>query len=237
MLNIKTTLALSLVALGALARAEGFENVNQLFVTGDWDQFNLSNPANPANTDPWGQGDGSVFPAYEGPADSYIVANYTAAGTADSDYKGNISAWLFAPTRTWMNGDKVMFATRTAEDSIFADRLQVRLSKSGASTFVGWTDESVGNYDTLLEDINPGLADMGYPHAWELHTLTISGLDAPTFGRIGFRYFVTDGGPNGMNSNIVGIDSYDVQSVPEPATMSLVGLAALAAWRKRRAGK
>lgn len=226
-------LSLFAVLGSSAAHAEGFENVHDLFASGDWAQYNLSNPVNPANSDPWTQGDASVFGANSGPANSYITANYTATGTADSNYAGNISAWLFAPTRTWSNGDTIQFATRTAEDSLFADRLQVRLSTSGTSVFAGWTDTSVGNFDNLLLDINPNLDANGYPGGWTMYSATVSGLTAPTLGRVGFRYFVTDGGSGGNNSNIVGLDDYNVQAVPEPASIAIFALGGLAILRRR----
>ncbi|MBA3469607.1 MAG: choice-of-anchor J domain-containing protein, partial [Herpetosiphonaceae bacterium] len=45
-----------------------------------------------------------------------------------------------------------------------------------------------------------------YPQVWTEFTATISGLGAPTTGRIAFRYFVTSGGPQGANSSYIGID-------------------------------
>jgi len=39
------------------------------------------------------------------------------------------------------------------------------------------------------------------------YTATVSGLAAATNGRFAFRYFVTDGGVNGANSNFIGIDN------------------------------
>jgi hypothetical protein len=48
----------------------------------------------------------------------------------------------------------------------------------------------------------------GYPQAWTEFTITLDSVGTtPVDGRIGFRYFVTDGGPAGSNSNYIGIDT------------------------------
>ena len=50
--------------------------------------------------------------------------------------------------------------------------------------------------------------------------MTVSGLAAPTSGRLAFRYFVENGGPDGDNSNIIGIDTvvYTPAAPTTPAT-------------------
>jgi len=49
----------------------------------------------------------------------------------------------------------------------------------------------------------------GYPDAWTRYEANIDFTGA---GRIAFRYFVTDGGPSGSNSNYIGIDTVEVTS-------------------------
>ena len=221
---------LGLLAVSApLAHAvEGFENVPALFSGGTWAQSNLSNPVGLEN--PWGQGDASQFAAATGAANSYIAANYAAV-----DDMGTISAWLFAPTQTFRNGDRVQFLTRSFDAT--PDRLQVRFSGNGAGTNVGGDSTSVGTYTTLLADINPSLASGGYPVGWTAYDLTISGLSGATSGRVGFRYFVTNGGASGANSNLIGVDAYNVQAVPEPTTLAALGLGVLALARRRRSAR
>lgn len=178
---------------------EGFTNVANLFTSG-WAQQNLSSPLGTNPT--WAQGNTAVFPANSLPDTSYIVSNYNAvAGT------GTISNWLFTPTRTFNNGDIVTFFTRSTGGN-YPDNLQVRLSTSGAGVNVGTTSTSVGTYTTLLLEINPALAAGVYPSTWTQYTITISGLSGPTSGRVAFRYFVTNGGPTGANSDLIGIDNY-----------------------------
>ena len=84
--------------------------------------------------------------------------------------------------------------------------------------------------------INPNLTTSGYPNVWTQFNATVSGLGAPTNGRFAFRYFVTNAGPNANNSDYIGIDdfSYVSNPVPEPATMAVLGLGAMALIRRRR---
>ena len=118
----------------------------------------------------------------------------------------------------------------------FPDRLQLRLSTSGASTNVGTLPTDVGDFTTVLVDINPTLTTAGFPNVWTQFTATLSGLSAPTDGRFAFRYFVTNGGPVGDNSDYIGIDdfAYTPSAVPEPGSLALLGAAAVGLVRFRR---
>jgi hypothetical protein len=209
-LFVKTSL-LSLALLGLLissARAqainEGFDNVENLFTSGGWARQNNSSPV---GTTSWFQGGGTsqnpTFPSHSGAASSYIAANFNSTGNL-----GNISTWLFTPTRTLRNGDIITFYTRGTGNQ-YPDRLEVRLSTNGTSTNVGTTATSVGDFTTLLLTINPNL-DVGvYPSQWTQFTITLSGLPAAgVSGRLAFRYFVTDGGAQADNSDYIGIDTF-----------------------------
>lgn len=107
------------------------------------------------------------------------------------------------------NGDKIKFWSRIATGgSAYPDRLELRLSTNDTSVNAGTTATSVGDFTTLLLSINPTLATTGYPEIYTEYTATISGLAASTNGRVAFRYFVTDGGPAGNNSNILSVDTF-----------------------------
>lgn len=179
---------------------ENFQDVPALFTSG-WAQQNLSTPVGTVPT--WFQGDDGVFIANSAPDTSYIGVNYNSVTGANT-----ISNWLFAPNRTFNNGDIITFYTRTATGSTWADNLQVRLSTAGSSVNAGTTNVSVGDFTTLLLEINPTLVAANYPQTWTQYTITLSGLSGPTSGRIAFRYFVTNGGPNGANSNYIGVDNF-----------------------------
>ena len=166
-----------------------------------WAQQNLSSPIGTVPN--WLQGVATVFPANSGATTAYIRANFNSVAGANI-----ISNWLFTPSVTITNGDQFTFYTRTTTPggTVFPDRLQVRLSTNGASTNVGSSNTSVGDFSTLLLDINPTYSTTVYPSVWTQYTITISGVPTPTAGRIAFRYFVEDGGPSGNNSDYIGID-------------------------------
>ncbi|HRH47092.1 MAG TPA: choice-of-anchor J domain-containing protein, partial [Pyrinomonadaceae bacterium] len=189
-------LAMNVGTARAQAFSEGFETVP---VAG-WTTQNNSLPVGTTN---WFQGNTTVFPAQAGTATSYIGANFNnTTGT------NTISNWLISPNRTFSNGDQIKFWTRTVTNQQFPDRLQVRLSTAGTSTNVGTGPTGLGDFTTLLLDINP-MYDLGvYPSVWTEFTITISGLAGPTSGRVAFRYFVELGGPTGDNSDFIGIDTF-----------------------------
>lgn len=192
-------LAMAPTGAHAQAYSEDFVDINTLVPNG-WFMQNNSVPVGLTN---WFQGNSTVFAAQNGAATSYIGANFNNTTGANT-----ISNWLLTPTRTLKNGDVFSFYTRCSEDNLYPDRLQVRMSAAGASTNVGTGSAAVGDFTTLLLDINPGLVTSVYPYSgWQQYTITISGLPAPTSGRIAFRYFVTNGGPSGLNSDYIGIDN------------------------------
>jgi uncharacterized delta-60 repeat protein len=128
-----------------------------------------------------------------------------------------ISNWLLTPPAMLRNGATFIFHTRTVDMPQFPDRLQIRMSTNGASTNVGTTATQVGDFTTLLLDINPNQTTTDYPTVWTRFTVTLSGLGSPTTGRLAFRYFVTDGGPSGANGDYIGIDEVAITCVaPTP---------------------
>ncbi len=215
----KLTLAISLVIFAgvignAQAFSEGFDVISPL-PTG-WSASNQSAVIGSTN---WFQGNTAVFSAQTGAANSYIGANFNNAGGANT-----ISNWLLTPNRTFSNGDVIKFWTRTVAAPAFADRLQVRLSLNGSGTNTGTGAAAVGDFTTLLLDINPTYRLNGYPETWTEHTITLSGLGIPTSGRLAFRYFVEDAGPIGNNSDYIGIDTFSYQPAgPTASTAILAG--------------
>ncbi len=182
----------------AQAINEGFESVAGLPAAG-WFSVNRSQPL---GAGAWSQCGGTAIPpAQAGPATSCALVNFTSTTGV-----GTISNWLVAPTVTLNNGDTVSFYTR-ASRNLFPDRLQLRMSTSGSSTDVGTTATSVGVFTSLLVDIDPTYLGT-YPIVWTQYTATVSGLSGPTSGRFAFRYFVESGGPDGDNSDIIGIDTF-----------------------------
>ncbi len=200
---------------------EGFNTVVPL--PAGWAQQNLSTPLGSSPT--WFQGAPATFPSFNGATNSYIAANFNSVGGT-----GTISNWLFTPAIAIKNGDQLTFYSRTVTPGAtpFPDRLEVRLSTNGASVNAGTTNTSVGDFTTLLLTINPTLTGTGYPIVWTQYTATVSGLAAPTNGRIAFRYFVTDGG-GGNNSDFIGIDQVTYDGTPctnTPAAAPIVSSSA-----------
>jgi hypothetical protein len=196
-------LALFFTSQGALGQplllSEGFDDITTLPGAG-WVQSNQSSPFGLTS---WFQGNSTVFPAQAGTPNSYIGANYNnTAGT------GTISNWLLTPPLNLGRIGKISFWTRTASGSIWPDRLEVRLSANGASSDTGASATDVGDFTTLLYAVNPSLTMGEYPEVWTLYE--IDAIPATGTGRIAFRYFVTDGGPSGANSNYIGIDTVEI---------------------------
>ena len=130
------------------------------------------------------------------------------------------------PVVTLSAGDTVSFWTRTADGSIWPDRLQLRMSLNGASTNVGTLATDVGDFTTLLVDVNSTLTVGGYPETWTQYsvTLTSAQVPAPTMGRFALRYFVENGGPSGDNSNYIGIDTFEyTAAAPTAVSLSTLG--------------
>jgi hypothetical protein len=177
--------------------------------------WTTQNNSVPVGSTGWLQGNPSAFPAYVGATNSYVAANFNnTTGT------NTISNWLISPERTLSNGDVITFWTRRPSSSTDPDRLQLRLSLAGSSTDVGTGATAVGDFTTLLLDINPTYVTSGptmYPTTWKQFTIVLSGISAPTAGRLAFRYFVENGGPTGSRSNYIGIDDFRYTPVADLA--------------------
>ena len=147
----------------------------------------------------------------------FIMINQNAV-----DQQGTISAWLMSPPTNMKNGDVIEFYTRTIPTDFngagtdVAERLQVRLAPTKNSVDAGNTATSVGDYTTLLLDINPAYDINGanaFPREWKKYSITIAGLP-PTIQerRFAFRYFVEDGGSAGSRAFCAGIDNVTITS-------------------------
>lgn len=158
------------------------------------------------------QGNDIIFPAYSGSSTEYIATNYNAAG--DGLGSDTVSDWLFTPELVLGDGATLSFWTRSAVSTEpYPDRLEVRLSTSGDSTDVGTIPTSVGVFDTVLLTINPDLVFGTYPDVWTRYEITISGQRPQATGRIAFRYWVTNSGPNGANGDYIGLDLMEFDQV------------------------
>src|SRR5271165_6015745 len=204
---------------------EGFDDVTTLAGAG----WVITNNSNPLGTNNWAQGipgnqlDGLGVNAQSGAANSFIQTNFNAANG------GIASDWLITPVLELENGATISFYTQTniPVNTMFPNELQVWESQTGSSTVnVGSTAASPGgDFTVKLLDINPGATAEngtpgGYPTTWTQYTLTISGLSAPTDGRIGFRYYLPDATTQGTT---IGIDTFSFADPPTFFTRTVSG--------------
>jgi hypothetical protein len=203
-------LATASLAPAVTVFSEGFDNVAGLAGAG-WSLQNLSTPS--AGSTDWFQGNPAIFPAQSGATNSYVAANFENAPAG-----GNIDNWLITPVISVADGTTISFYAQAG--GTFPDAIELRLNTSGTTT--------VGAF-TFLQSIDPVPSGQ-----WTLYTATLSGIGGPVNSRIAFRYLVTDTNTNG---DYIGIDTLSVDNVPEPATLTLVGLAISALGLYRRYGK
>jgi hypothetical protein len=199
LLSISAILAFA-ISQGQVLLSENFD----VFPT-TWTQTNQSSPIGAAT---WAQGGGTAFGAggQAGGATSFALVNYTSTtGT------GTISNWLITPEMPLQNGDVISFYSRTGGDeTAYADRLELRINSTDmtATGTPSGGSAGLGAFTTLALTINPNLTLTDYPLTWTQFSYTVSGLTGVVPCKIGFRYFVTNGGPTGDNSNIIGIDTF-----------------------------
>lgn len=212
----KILLSLSLVLVGVSSQAQNLLSQNfdvfpAVAAPGTDTQWVQTNQSAPLGAATWAQGGGTAFAggAQAGGATSFTLCNYTSTTGV-----GTISNWLIAPVVDLKDGDIISFWARQGGTAAlqFADRLQMRIATdwSGFSALPTSGAEDVGSFTLVATDINPNLAAAGFPLVWTNYTYTVTGLPTATPCRIAFRYFVTNGGPDGANSNIIGLDTFSV---------------------------
>lgn len=199
--------------------SEPFDSIQKVINNG-WRAINRSNPAGDEN---WQQGSYIADNIKGGPFFSNIPAHSSTASANEyalcpytvGDGLSEINCWLVTPALNMRNGDRFSFWTRTSTPVSFPDRMQVWMNVTNDGINVGSGPSNTGDFTKLLLDINPNLTATGYPTTWTKYEFTISGLPYPSYKklRIGFRYFVQEGGPSGSNSNEIGIDDFEFVSV------------------------
>jgi hypothetical protein len=185
----------------------------------------IQNNSNPIGTKTWGLGAQDTTLTPQTGNQDFTSVNYESAGNeSESVPSATASNWLITPTITFQNGDVVPFATSSFDDQDNSDRLQLRLNTAN-TTNVGSSASSVGDFTDLLLDINPdystGNQPGAYPTTWSTFSETITGLSGPAPGRLAFRYFVENSGPDGPNGNEIGVDDVSVTG-PEPCGMTII---------------
>ncbi len=173
--------------------------------------WTITNQSQPLGINDWFQGNPTVFDSHSGDYDSYIAANFNS--TTGS---GTISTWLITPVLNIKDGDKLSFWTRVPTGSIWNDRLEVRMSQGTMTLPSGHT--GVGSFTNVLMIINDNY-NLSYPEQWTKFEITVSGIgETPVSTHFAFRYNVVNGGPNGSDSNYIGIDDVLVEAadIPDP---------------------
>lgn len=170
-------------------------------------------PANAFGDQVYTNGQTSPVPnGQAGGGNSFALVNY-ASTTSTSGTAGTISNWLISPSITVENGDVVSFYTRkgTSGTQDYADRLEMRMSSDPFTINPSTGSADVGSFTTVGVTVNPNLVGgFVYPKVWTKYSYTVSGLTSATPVKFAFRYFVTAGGVNGANSDIIGIDTFSV---------------------------
>ena len=166
----------------------------------------------------FGSGIGGVPKGQAGGNNSFALVNYTSTDS------GTISNWLVTSAVDVKDGDVVSFYTRKGTDgnTDYPDRLELRYSTAATTVAPASGPTDVGSFTTLGVSVNPNLVKgFVYPKVWTKYSFTVSGVGSTvkpvTFG---FRYYVADGGPNGSNSDIIGIDTFSVDR-PELAVSDI----------------
>jgi hypothetical protein len=137
----------------------------------------------------------AVFAAYEGPDTGYIGQNYNGANGL------LMNQWLISPAVTVTTGDTLKFWYRSPDASTYPDPLEVWVSTTGGTTGAA--------FDVQLATF------MGSTTGWQQYVGNF-----PTSGTVRFavRYYSTNGGVSGAQTDYVGLDYFEViaGAVPPP---------------------
>jgi hypothetical protein len=205
----------ALLLLGAAMSAnagvllqQSFDNVAALSGSG-WVSTNASTPG--GLTPGWFQGDQTVFGAQGGAPDSYVAANYNNAAAG-----GTLDNWLISPEFSLSIGigSSVSFWLRADPAAGYSDQISVGISNGSSS----------------IGDFVLAAAFTAQTDGWARYTFNY--LNTGGTARFAINY-------NGLadGANYIGVDSFEVSAIPEPASLLLFGAGAmgLLAARRRRA--
>ncbi|WBX97460.1 T9SS-dependent choice-of-anchor J family protein [Chryseobacterium gambrini] len=186
--------------------------------------WTTSNQSSPVTTSVWtkatyttpltnplfGSGNTTTVPVGQaGGNNSFALVNYTSTSGA-----GTISNWLFTNAIDVKDGDIVSFYSRKGTDGTidYPDRLELRYALAAGAVLPTTGASAVGSFTNLGVSVNPNLASgFVYPKTWTKYSFTVTGVGAnPVPVRFAFRYYVTDGGPSGSNSDLIGIDTFSI---------------------------
>ncbi len=191
---------------------EEFDSVGDLSKKG----WVIRNNSKPGGFSQWTQGY-NYFPAF---SSTWNAFDYAACDFFASGVPSTLSVWMITAPIPVKNGDIISFYTRTTPPVRYPDRLQFRFNSFDDGANVGNDSSSLGNFTTLIFDINPNLLATGatsYPTTWTKYQWVVTGMPNISLAvkrRFAFRYYVKDGG-GGNNSNYIGVDKMEFKSVPK----------------------
>ena len=212
----KLLLSIALLASFGFVQSQNLVTENFDVFPVSWTKLNLSSPVG-ANM--WGAGSAATMPNIAGGAGAYngtAATSYAYVNFSSTTGNNTISNWLIAPVISLINGDIITFYSvkgLSGGTDVYADNLQMRISTNGVATVNPVGNLGIGDFTTLALEINPTLSPTGYATTWTQYSYTVTGLPIATNCKVAFRYFVTNGGPAGANSDQIGLDQYSVDRV------------------------
>lgn len=198
---------------GPLSIVEGFDSFSTALGNG-WQVNNTGSTAGGDVSQGWDQGNGGIFPANSGSADSFAMASWQNA-----KFPGTIDNWLITPVVTIKALGEVVFSTKT--NGMFpGDNLEVWYNNVGTTNLADFVLLGGVTAADILTD-------------WTSYSLYYTQGDGDV--RFAFRYAIAD---TGVAGDFLGLDDVDIHSVPEPGVLSMFALGLLLmplALRRRRA--
>ncbi|WP_333808863.1 T9SS-dependent choice-of-anchor J family protein [Flavobacterium sp.] len=204
----------ALTAAGWVRTNQSGQASTTLWTVASYTQVTVSSTVNPTPFQNQVYNIGEVCPipnGQDGTPNTFALVNFSST-TNTSTNGATISNWLITPEITVQNGDIVSFYTRkgTSGTTDYPDRLELRMSPNNSPALPN-NANSVGGFTTLGVSVNPNLlGGFVYPKVWTQYSYVVDGLSGPTAVKFAFRYFVTNGGSNATNSDIIGIDTFSV---------------------------
>ena len=163
-------------------------------VSEGWDFRNQSSPLGST-----GWSDGNTFIPQAG-------AGYLDTGSlATGFFGGQISSWILLPALPGQTAGDLLAIHLQRLASSNLDTVQIRYSPTG-STDTGSSSTDVGDFTSLLLDINP-ISKIG----WGAYSAVLPGN-----GRIALRYFVDSACNSGCFGSGLGLDTLSVGTPPPP---------------------
>lgn len=147
---------------------------------------------------------GNFFNSFNGPSTGYLAANYQVLSSVN-----NIDSWLVLPGKNVTSGDSIVFYARSDSASVYPDSIRVMYSAAGDSVPEAvWTE--LGRFKAITNG------------SWERKAFGANSAGAN--GRYAIRYNVVNGGPDGANSDYIGIDALTLESIPGADDMSALSV-------------